>query len=237
MVRAEDYDEFVNYASRLPETDAEVAGLSRLADGGRALELGAGTGRVAIPLAATGVDVHAIEIDPAMIAQLNAKPNSHLVSVHPGDMADVDAQGSFDLIYAVFGTLFMLPTQQTQVRCFRNAAARLAPGGTFLVEALMPGTGGGAGSGVTNANATDDRVILNVTESDPVAQTIDTRQVAMSAAGIEIHPVHVRYSWPSELDLMAQLGGMRRRARWSSWQQHPFTADDQRHISLYELDD
>lgn len=236
MPGAEDYDEFVNYASRPPETDAEVAGLARLARGGRVLELGVGTGRVAIPLAATGLDVHAIELDPAMIEQLRSKAGSEQVSIHLGDMADMDIDGHFDLIFAVFGTLFMLPTQADQVRCFRRAAQKLTPNGKLVIEALMPrhSSHGDAGK-VTLAHATDDRVILNVTETDALAQTIQTRQVVLSPSGIEIHPVRIRYSWPSELDLMAQLAGLQLHARWSDWTGQPFTADDQRHISVYEL--
>lgn len=236
MPGAEDYDEFVNYASRPPETQAEVAGLAELAQGGRVLELGVGTGRVAIPLAATGLDVHAIELDPDMIDQLRSKPGSERVNVHLGDMADLDLDGSFGLIYAVFGTLFMLPTQDDQVRCFQRAAEKLTPNGKLVVEALMPRpVGYDRGSKVTLADANDDRVIVNVSENDALAQTIQTRQVVLSPSGIEIHPVRIRYSWPSELDLMAQLAGLCLHARWSDWDRRPFTAEDQRHISVYEL--
>ena len=235
MVSAEDYDELVEYASRPPETVAEVERLAELAAGGRVLELGAGTGRVAIPLAAKGPEVHAIELDPAMIRQLRAKPGIERVITHLGDMTDMDVDGTFDLIFAVFGTLFMLPTQDDQVRCFRSAARRLAPNGKLVIEALIPQpTTYDQNRKVTVAHAADDRVVLNVSESDPVAQTIDTRHVVFSASGIEVHPVHVRYSWPSELDLMARLAGLQLRARWSDWDRRPFTAGDQRHISVYQ---
>lgn len=236
MPGAEDYDEFVNYASRLPETDAEVAGLARLANGGRVLELGVGTGRVAIPLAATGLEVHGIELDPEMIDQLQAKPGSDRVTVHHGDMAEMDVDGVFDLIYAVFGTLFMLPTQADQVRCFRRAAQKLTAGGRLVVEALMPRPASydDRGNRITVADATDERVIINVSQTDALAQTIDTRQVVLDPAGIQVHPVRIRYSWPSELDLMAELAGLRLSARWSDWSGEPFTADHQRHVSIYE---
>lgn len=234
MHGAQDYDEFVHYASRLPETQAEVDGLARLADGGRVLELGAGTGRVAIPLAATGLEVHAIELDPAMVEELQAKPGGERVDVHLGDMADMDVDGTFDLIYAVFGTLFMLPTQDDQLRCFHSASGRLSHHGKLVIEALMPQPAShDQRRKVTVAFASDDRVILNVTESDPLAQTIDTRQVVLGPGGVDIHPVHIRYSWPSELDLMARLAGLRLQDRWSSWGRRPFRADDQRHISVY----
>lgn len=235
MSGAEDYDEFVTYASRPPETDAEVAGLARLADGGRALELGVGTGRVAIPLAATGLEVHGIELDPDMIDQLRSKPGGERVSVHRGDMADMDVDGSFNLIYAVFGTLFMLPSQADQVRCFRRAAHKLAPGGKLVIEALMPRPSSYDNGGkVTVADANDERVIVNVSTIDALTQTIHARQVVLAPAGIQIHPVRVRYSWPSELDLMAQLAQLHIHARWSDWNGEPFAADHQRHISVYE---
>lgn len=235
MASAEDYDELIDFASRPPETEAEVAGLARLAGGRRVLELGVGTGRVAIPLAATGVEVHGIERDPAMIARLRAKPGGDRVHVHAGDMADMEVDGTFDLIYAVFGTLFMLPTQQDQVRCFTSAARKLTPEGVFVVEALMPHTTGPEGAAtVSVAGAADEQVILNVTERDRLAQTITTRQVVLGSSGIQIHPVHIRYSWPGELDLMAQLAGLRLQARWRDWDGRPFGADDPRHISVYE---
>ena len=234
MPRAEDYDEFVDYASQPPETDAEVAGLARLANGGRVLELGVGTGRVAIPLAATGLEVHGIELDADMIEQLQSKPGSERVSVHHGDMADMAVDGTFDLIYAVFGTLFMLPTQAEQVRCFRRAAQKLTPGGKLVIEALMPQPSSyDRGRKVTLADANDERVIINVSEADALAQTIHTRQVVLGSAGIQIHPVRIRYSWPSELDLMAELAGLRLHARLSDWTGRRFAAADRRHISVY----
>lgn len=234
MPGAEDYDEFVNYASRPPETDAEVAGLARLANGGRVLELGVGTGRVAIPLAATGLEVHGIDLDADMIEQLQSKPGNERVSVHHGDMADMTVDGTFDLIYAVFGTLFMLPTQAEQVRCFRRAAQKLTPSGKLVIEALMPKPSSyDRGPKVTVADANDERVIVNVSQTDALAQTIETRQVVLGPAGIQIHPVRIRYSWPSELDLMAELAGLRLHARWSDWTGRQFAAGDQRHISVY----
>lgn len=236
MFSAAQYDELINYASRAPETDAEVAGLAQLARGGRVLELGVGTGRVAIPLAATGLDVHGIELAPDMLDQLRSKPGSEAVTIHLGDMADMDIDGSFNLIYAVFGTLFMLPTQDDQVRCFQQAAHKLTPNGKLVIEALMPRPTTYEGGGkVTVADANDDRVIINVSENDALAQTIQTRQVVLRPSGIEIHPVRIRYSWPSELDLMARVAGLRLHARWSTWEGRPFTAQDPRHISVYEL--
>ncbi len=186
MSRAQDYDEFVQFASLPPQTDAEVDALAALAAGGRVLELGVGTGRVAIPLAATGLEVHGLELDLAMADQLRRKAGGHRVRVHMGDMADVGVEGPFALVFGVFGTFFALRSQPEQVRCFRNVAARLAPKGRFVIEALVPQPRGYRNRRkVTLADANDDRVILNVSEIDTVVRTIDTGQAVLSGDGIE----------------------------------------------------
>ncbi len=237
MGSAEDYDDLVNYASLPPETEAEVAGLARLARGGCVLELGVGTGRVAIPLAAMGLEVHGIELDPAIAEQLRNKTGGELVRLHLSDMADVDVEGPFGLVYAVFGTFFALPTQDAQVRCFRNVAAHLTPRGRFVIEALMPQLATYTERRkVTLAAASDERVIINVSQLDPLAQTIDTHQVLLRHDKVGIVPIHIRYSWPSELDLMAQLAGLQLIQRWANWQQQPFTVENPRHISIYGHD-
>lgn len=229
-----DYDELVHYATLPPETEAEVDRLEALAGGGRVLELGVGTGRVAVPLAERGLEVHGIELDPAMVEQLRSKPGGDRVRVHVGDMADVDVDGDFAVVYAVFGTLFALPTQDAQVRCFENVARHLAAGGSFVVEALVPQPGTYHDRRkVTVAGATHDRVILDVSEIDTTRQTIHNRQVVLTPDGIRIVPIHVRYSWPSELDLMARLAGLRLVERWSGWDRRPFAAGDPRHVSVY----
>lgn len=234
MAKAEQYDDLIQFASLPPETDAEVGALHAIARGGRALELGVGTGRVAIPLAATGVEVYGIELDSAMIDELRGKPGGEQVHVHLSDMADVDVQGEFSLVYAVFGTFFALPTQQSQVRCFQNVADHLAAHGRFVIEALQPRLDSYVENRkVTVAGVSDERVVINVSELNPTAQTITNRQLVFEHDSVDINPVHIRYSWPSELDLMAQLAGLRLHARWSTWDHSPFQAGDQRHISVY----
>lgn len=231
----EQYDELVDFASLPPETEAEVDGLAELADGGRALELGVGTGRVAIPLAGRGVEVHGIELDPSMVERLRTKPGSDRVRVHLGDMADVDVEGCFELIFAVFGTLFALPSQDQQLRCFHNVARHLTSEGRFVVEALVPQPGTyHDGHRISVAHASDERVVINVSALDLVAQTIDTRQVVLASnRPVDIVPIHVRYSWPAELDLMAQTAGLRLFERWANWDRQPFANHDVRHISIY----
>lgn len=231
---ADNYDELINFASRAPETVSEVAALARMAEGGVVFELGVGTGRVAIPLAQEGCQVHGIESDPAMIEKLKSKPGGELVTCHRGDMSQMEVDIAPDIIVAMFGTFFSLLTQAEQVRCFANAARLLRPSGRFIIEALVPRTSAiEVERSVTPAGMDDDRVVLNVVEKDPVQQTIRNRQVVLSSDGIAFNPIAVRYCWPSELDLMAQMAGMKLRERWSDWGGTPFQTGAPRHISIY----
>ena len=215
--------------------EAAVDVLEGLAAGGRALELGIGTGAVALPLAARGVEVHGIDASPEMVAALRAKPGGAELPVTMGDFAEVSVEGEFTLIYVVYNTLFALQTQEEQVRCFRNVAARLAPGGAFVVEAFVPDLAQlSAGRGVRLMHMTDDRVGIRVYEHDPVGQKMKSRQVVFHDGGTRVFPVEVRYAWPSELDLMARLAGLRLRERWSDWRRARFDAKSEKHVSVYE---
>lgn len=237
MAGAEDYDELIDYASRPPDTDATVAGLLDISEGQRALEFGVGTGRVAIPLAGEGLEVHGIELDPGMADQLRAKPGSERVQVHIGDMTEVDVDADFDLVYAVFGTLFMLDSQDAQVRCVANAARHLTARGRFVVEALVPRPATYTDHRrITLVHTSAERVIINLSVHDPVRQTEETHQLWLGSDGVDITPVRIRYSWPSELDLMAKLAGLDLIDRWADWDGRPFTVDDERHISIYGKD-
>ena len=215
--------------------EAAVAVLEELAGSGRVLELGIGTGTVALPLAARGVEVHGIDASPEMVAALRAKPGGEALPVTMGDFADVCVEGEFSLVYVVYNTLFALQTQEEQVRCFRNVAARLAPGGAFVVEAFVPDLAQlSAGQGVRLLHMTDDRVGIRIYQHDPVRQKMKSRQVVFNESGTRIFPVEVRYAWPSELDLMARLAGLRLRERWGDWRRGEFTAKSEKHVSVYE---
>jgi SAM-dependent methyltransferase len=233
---ADEYDNMVQYASHLPETDATVAGLLRLAPAdGRILELGVGTGRLAIPLAEAGREVHGVELDAEMIDGLRSKPGGDRVQVHLGDMAlPVDA-GSFDLIFIAFGTLFSLPTQEDQLRCFVAAADQLTERGRFLVEALVPQPGSYVDGQKTNVSQVDeDAVILTASIIDPAEQVLWTQQVVFTDGSVKLFPNRIRYAWPAELDLMARIAGLRLSARWADWTGTAFDAQSVRHISVYE---
>lgn len=151
-----------------------------------------------------------------------------------GDFADVAVEGPFDLIFVAFNTFFALTTQDRQVECFQNVAAHLNPGGAFVVEAFVPDMTrfhGHQTLRVTDVSA--DKVVLDASRHDPVTQTIDSQQVVVSEDGISLRPVHLRYAWPSELDVMARLAGLQLHAQWGSWDQSPFTAASTSHISVY----
>ena len=216
------------------DTPAMVTFLERLAAGGPTLELAVGTGRVALPLARRGVPVTGLEISPEMVAKLRAKPGGDLLPITMGDMAAVPVAGTFRLIYLVFNTLFNLVTQADQVRCFQNVATHLTADGMFVVEAFVPDPARYRdGQEVRTASVAGDDVWLDVTRHDALAQRLDISHVCLSAAGVRLYPVVLRYAWPSELDLMAQLAGLRLKERWGGWEREPFTATSRTHVSVY----
>jgi SAM-dependent methyltransferase len=235
QIAASEYDRMVAYASHPPETDATVAGLVELVGAGaRVLELGVGTGRLAIPLAQAVREVHGVELDSEMVRVLESKPGAEAVHVHVADMAAPLGAGRFDLIVAAFGTLFALPTQEDQLRCFASAAEQLTPAGRFVVEALVPQPGTYVdGRKVTVASADDQGVVLNVSVIDTARQVLTTQQVALSDGSLRLFPNRIRYAWPAELDLMAKLAGLRLEARWADWTWAPFDSHSRRHISVY----
>lgn len=211
-----------------------VTTLAELAHGGPALELGIGTGRIALPLQARGVPVHGLDASPAMIEKLRAKPGGAAIPVVMGDFADVAVDGQFPLVYVVFNTFFALLTQDKQVQCFANVARHLSPGGVFVLEAFVPDmTRYRARQNVQVIGMTEDEVRFDASKLDPASQTILSQHVFLSESGVRLYPVRLRYAWPAEMDLMARLAGLRLLHRWRDWQRSPFTADAGKHISVY----
>jgi SAM-dependent methyltransferase len=225
------YDE--HYAP-LQDDHPMVETLARLAGGGCALELGIGTGRVALPLTSRGVPVHGIDASAAMADRLRAKPGGAAIQVTIGDFADAGVAGRYSLIYVVFNTFFALLSQDDQVRCFANCAAHLEEGGAFLIEAFYPDlTRYVRGQNVSATGVGVDHVTLDVTRHDPVLQHVSSQHIFITADGLKMYPVHLRYAWPSEIDLMAQLAGMKLESRWGGWRGEPYTASAGMHISVY----
>jgi SAM-dependent methyltransferase len=209
--------------------------LAELAGGGRALELGVGTGRLALPLAARGVEVHGIDASRAMVERLRAKPGGGDIHITFGDFEEVAAPGEFALVYVVFNTFFALLSQESQVRCFQNVAARLAPGGVFLIEAFVPNPARLAGGQTTSAaEVTTERAVLDISRHDRARQYIDGQTVVLTDGRVRLYPIQLRFAWPSELDLMARLAGLRLRERRGGWSGEEFNAESTLHVSVYE---
>jgi SAM-dependent methyltransferase len=227
---AEVYDE-----ADLEDTMETVAFLEQVAGAGPALELAIGTGRVALPLAARGIRVDGIDLSPAMVAKLHAKSGSDQIMVTMGDFAEVPVQGTYSLIYLVYNTLFNLLTQDDQVRCFENVATHLTNGGLFVVEAYVPTyyTRLRGDQYVDVEDIEVDQVTLDVGRLDPVKQLYYENHVVLSRKGVRLFPIVQRYAWPSELDLMARIAGLRLKERWAGWTREPFTAASRSHVSVY----
>jgi len=210
--------------------------LAELAGTGQVLELGIGTGRIALPLAARNIDVSGIDVAQSMIDRLKEKAGSERIDVHLGNFGDFRLAEKFQLIYVVFNTIFLLTKQEAQVDCFRNVAAHLSDDGCFLIEAFVPNLNRFQGGQVNWASkVTDDVVELDVGQHNAATQIVTAQKVVLTEGNVNLYPIQIRYAWPSELDLMAQLAGLRLRERWSSWQRTPFETDSGKHISVYEL--
>jgi SAM-dependent methyltransferase len=228
---AEVYDQWPG----LPQnTDAAVDCLARLAGRGPILELGIGTGRIALPLTQRGLSVHGVDASPAMVAQLRAKPGGEHIPVTIGNFADMAVEGQFTLIFVVFNTFFGLLSQEDQVRCFLGVAQHLTDDGVFVLEAFVPDLARfDRGQRVDARTVETDRIQLDVSVHDPVQQHVVSQHVVVSEQGVRLFPVQLRYAWPSELDLMARLAGLQLRHRWAGWTQEPFTATSGSHVSVY----
>jgi SAM-dependent methyltransferase len=210
-----------------------VAFLADLAGDGAALELGIGTGRIALPLAERGVPVHGIDLSAAMVARLRAKPGGDRVGVTIGDFAGATVDATFAVAYVVANTIMNLTTQDAQVACFRNAAAHLEPGGCFVIEVLVPGLRRlppGERFQPFDVSSTH----LGFDEYDVARQGLVSHHYWLDADGVEVLSPPFRYVWPSELDLMARLAGMSLRERWSGWLREPFTSESTKHVSVWE---
>jgi SAM-dependent methyltransferase len=220
---AERYDETTAHLPVQPVVDF----LADRAGGGAALELGIGTGRLALPLAARGVTVHGIDLSPDMVAQLRRKPGGEETPVAIGDFATTRVNGTFSLAYLIRNTIMNLTTQEAQVACFENVAAHLETGGCFVVEAVVPNT---RRLEVFELSETH----VGVDEYDAASQALVSHHFRLLDGRWERHSIPFRAVSPAELDLMARLAGMTLGERWSAWNREPFTSESTSHVSVWQ---
>ena len=208
--------------------------LKSFAGSGRALELGIGTGRFALPLRAAGVEVHGIDASAAMVSKLRLKPGGDAIPVTIADFTSFELERRYRLVYVVFNTFFGLLTQDAQVRCFHSVARHLEPDGVFVMEAFVPDvTRFNRGQRVSVSRIGADSVQLEVSQHSAITQTVESFHVIASNERLRLYPVNVRYAFVSELDLMARLAGLTLRERWSDWSRLPFGEGSGTHISVW----
>jgi SAM-dependent methyltransferase len=226
------YDDEAEHDGRFaPEAVEPVVDfLVELAGAGRALELGIGTGRIALPLAARGVPVHGIDLSEEMVARLRAKPGGEQIPVTIGDFATTEVEGTFRLAYLVYNTIQNLTTQDAQVACFQNVADHLEPGGCFVIEVGVPTV---LDEELRIFNFTEKHI--GIDEYDVANQGLVSHHYTRTADGtFRYSSGPFRYVWPSELDLMARIAGMRLRERWSGWKREPFTSASTQLVAVWE---
>ncbi|MBA2624752.1 MAG: methyltransferase domain-containing protein [Acidimicrobiia bacterium] len=214
--------------------DPAVRFLADLAGEGAALELGVGTGRIALPLSRRGVPVHGIDLSPAMVEQLRAKPGADDFGVTIGDFATTRVGRTFRLAYLVYNTIMNLITQDEQVECFGNAAAHLEPGGCFVVEVGVPDLRRLPPGETIRAFAVSPTYVAFDEYTDLTAQLSWSHHYWAADGQLDVFSAPYRYVWPSEFDLMARLAGMTLRERWSGWDRAPFTSESTTHVSVWE---
>jgi Methyltransferase domain len=229
---AADYDALY---STVPDTEVAVDCLAKLAGTGSLLEMGIGTGRLALPLRARGIEVHGIEASPAMVAELRKLPGGDEIPVAVGSFADTEVPDrAFSVVVLALHTIFGLPTQDEKIRCFANAERHLDEHGVFVVEAtILDVSAFRRGQAVVPRFTSTERVELQVLRYDAATQAVETTNVHLSNDGVHLNGFHNSYASPQELDLMARLGGLQLRERWSSWDRDPFVGTSTRHVSLY----
>jgi SAM-dependent methyltransferase len=210
--------------------------LAELAGDGPALELGIGTGRVALPLAEAGIEVHGIDASEAMLAKLKTKLGGGRIPVTVGSFGDFSLETRFRLVYVVFNTFFGLLTQDEQVSAFQAVAHHLTPDGVFVMQAFVPDVTrfDSHNQRVAAESVGVDEVTLETSSHDPFAQRTDSAHMVIRNSGIRMYPVRIRYAYVSELDLMAQLAGLRLRERWADWNREPYPSRSWTHVSVWE---
>lgn len=230
-LNAEEYDALHDPGT----TEACVDLIAELAGDGDVLELAIGTGRIALPLAERGLRISGFDASPEMLKILEGKPGGSNIETWIADMASFDLERKYDFAFLVFNTLYNITAQKDQVACFQQVANHLRPGGRFLVEAFMPNRESFENNqAVRTKHVSFDSVWLEAVQHDPVAQTLNYQRIRITETGTQLKPLPMRYVWPAELDLMAQIAGLRPVAHWGGWQKQPLTASSDMYVIVYE---
>ncbi|MCR9193473.1 MAG: class I SAM-dependent methyltransferase [Hyphomonas sp.] len=230
-LNAEEYDALHDPGT----TEACVDLIAELAGDGDVLELAIGTGRIALPLAERGLRISGFDASPEMLKILEGKPGGSNIETGIADMASFDLERKYDFAFLVFNTLYNITAQKDQVACFQQVANHLRPGGRFLVEAFMPNRESFENNqAVRTKHVSFDSVWLEAVQHDPVAQTLNYQRIRITETGTQLKPLPMRYVWPAELDLMAQIAGLRPVAHWGGWQKQPLTASSDMYVIVYE---
>ncbi len=231
-LNAADYDTLHNPDTTKLSVDAiaQIAG-----DGAQILELAIGSGRMALPLAEMGFEISGIEGSTEMVDLLRKKSGGNDIPIVIGDYADVAIEGPFDHVFLVYNTLFNLPSQEAQLRCFKNVADRLNKNGTFLIETFVPDFSDFEnGQRMRTMKIDMHSAWIEAATHDPVNQMFEFQRIRITPEGVKLVPLPMRYAWPSEIDLMAKLAGLQLKSRWGDWQGSPFTNQSKMHVTVYE---
>jgi SAM-dependent methyltransferase len=227
-------DVYDDWYADITDVGVSTATLAELAAGGPVLELGVGTGRLAVPLAATGLEVHGLDTSTAMLERMTSKAGGDAVHAHVGDMVDDLPAGRFALIFVAYNTFFSLLTVERQQACFLAVAQRLAPNGCFAVEAFVPEAGDARTSSITVRTVAADRVVLSVNTSDPGRQMAEGQYVDITeTGGVRLRPWSIRWASPGQLDDMAAAAGLSLTDRWAGFDRAPYSDESERHVSIF----
>jgi SAM-dependent methyltransferase len=229
-------DVYDDWYERISDVDATVDRVASLAGGGPVLELGVGTGRLALPLADRGVEVWGADASTPMLARLRAKPGGAGVRVVQADMGALPLRAlpRFAVVFCAYNTFFNLLSAEAQAACLRAGAGLLAPGGHLVVEAFVPLDGDTTPAGPISVRSTeDDAVVLGVAARDVATQVVTGQFVELRTSGVRLRPYRIRYLYPEQLDELATSAGLALVARWATWAGEPFTDDSQNHVSVY----
>lgn len=229
-------DVYDDWYERVSDVAATVARVRDLAAGGRVLELGVGTGRLALPLAAEGLEVWGLDASAPMLDRLRAKDPGGSVRVVEGDMAAVPMADlpRFAVAFCAYNTFFNLQTEADQLACLRACAGVLAPGGRLAIEAFVPLDGDETPGGPVSVRSIDEEhVVLSVARREVAEQTITGQFVELRESGVRLRPYRIRYLYPAQLDELAVAAGLTPVDRWASWSGEPFDGDSANHVSVY----